>query len=303
MRGCSHAGKGKFVVQWLDLSAQIAELVPLMRSSIPASVQLELRLAKGLPAVESDASQMQQLVMNLVINAGEAIDGHGLVTITTSSRQSDSECQVVLEVKDTGCGIDEQMKTRIFDPFFSSKFTGRGLGLAAVLGIIRSHNGSISVESAPGSGSVFTVALPASAAGATASKGIPARDPQFEMRGDGHVLVVDDEELVRNMARIALERCGYSVETAADGALAVATVAARPAQFDAVLLDLTMPSMGGDQALREIHAIRSDIPVISSGFAKAGMHRFADQLAGFLQNVHSLRARAQGKLAIGPRKH
>jgi CheY-like chemotaxis protein/anti-sigma regulatory factor (Ser/Thr protein kinase) len=249
-------------------------------------VQLELHLAKDLPAVESDASQIQQLIMNLATNAGEAIESHGTVTITTSARQSDSEQQVVIEVKDTGCGMDESTRARIFDPFFTTKFTGRGLGLAAVLGIIRSHNGSISVESTPGAGSTFTVVLPA-----TASDVEPAqREPQLELRGIGHVLVVDDEDLVRDMARTALERCGYTVELAADGLLAVQAVTARPAYFDAVLLDLTMPSMNGDEALREIHAIRSDIPVIlSSGFTEIeALRRFEHRgLAGFLQKPYT----------------
>ena len=282
----AYAGKGRFVVQRLDVSAQIADIVPLIRTSLASSVQLELHLAKDLPAVESDASQIQQLVMNLATNAGEAIESHGTVTITTSARRPDPEHQVVIEVKDTGCGMDEATRARIFDPFFTTKFTGRGLGLAAVLGIIRSYNGSISVESTPGGGSTFTVVLPA-----TGSDVEPAqRGPQLELRGTGHVLVVDDEDLVRSMARAALERCGYTVEVAADGLIAVQAVSARPAYFDVVLLDLTMPAMSGDEALKEIHAIRSDIPVIlSSGLSDSeALRRFEHRgLAGVLQKPYT----------------
>jgi CheY-like chemotaxis protein len=282
----AYAGKGRFVVQRLDVSAQIADIVPLIRTSLASSVQLELHLAKDLPAVESDASQIQQLIMNLATNAGEAIESHGTVTITTSARRPDPEHQVVIEVKDTGCGMDEATRARIFDPFFTTKFTGRGLGLAAVLGIIRSYNGSISVESTPGGGSTFTVVLPA-----TGSDVEPAqRGPQLELRGTGHVLVVDDEDLVRSMARAALERCGYTVEVAADGLLAVQAVSARPAYFDVVLLDLTMPAMSGDEALKEIHAIRSDIPVIlSSGLSDSeALRRFEHRgLAGVLQKPYT----------------
>ena len=288
----AYAGKGRFVLQPLDLSAQVAEIASLIRTSVSPSVHVDLHLAKDLPAVDADASQIHQLIMNLVINAGEAIEGPGAVTIATFARRSDSELQVVLEVKDTGCGMDESIRERIFDPFFSTKFTGRGLGLAAVLGIIRSHNGSISVESAPGAGSTFTIVLPATDSPAE----VASRDPQFELHGDGRVLVVDDEDLVRNMARVALERFGYTVETAADGQLAVAAVSARPAAFDAVLLDLTMPAMGGDQALREIHAIRRDIPVVlSSGFSEGeALRRFADRgLAGFLQKPYTASALAR----------
>ena len=282
----AYAGKGRFVVQRLDVSAQIADIVPLIRTSLSPSVQLELHLAKDLPAVESDASQIQQLIMNLATNAGEAIESHGTVTITTSARHPDPEHQVVIEVRDTGCGMDEATRARIFDPFFTTKFTGRGLGLAAVLGIIRSHNGSISVESTPGGGSTFTVVLPATALDVEPAQ----RDPQLELRGTGHVLVVDDEDLVRNMARTALERCGYTVELADDGLLAVQAVSARPAYFDVVLLDLTMPAMGGDEALTEIHAIRSDIPVIlSSGLSDSeALRRFEHRgLAGVLQKPYT----------------
>jgi CheY-like chemotaxis protein len=282
----AYAGKGRFVMQRLDLSGQISEIAPFIRTSLSSSIKLELELAKDLPAIECDASQLQQLVMNLAINAGEAIEGQGTVTITTLARQSDAEPQVILRVKDTGCGMDETTQARIFDPFFTTKFTGRGLGLAAVLGIIRSHKGSIAVDSTPGVGSTFTVVLPATRSTAENS----ARELNPDLRGNGNVLVVDDEDLVRNMARVALERCGYTVEVADDGAVAVESVAARPSYFDAVLLDLTMPVMGGDQALKEIHAIRADIPVIlSSGFSEGeALRRFADRgLSGFLQKPYS----------------
>jgi PAS domain S-box-containing protein len=282
----AYAGKGRFVMQRLDLSGQISEIAPFIRTSLSSSIRLELELARDLPAVECDASQLQQLVMNLAINAGEAIEGQGTVTITTLARQSDAEPQVILRVKDTGCGMDETTQARIFDPFFTTKFTGRGLGLAAVLGIIRSHKGSIAVDSTPGVGSTFTVVLPATRSTAENS----ARELNPDLRGNGNVLVVDDEDLVRNMARVALERCGYTVEVADDGAVAVESVAARPSYFDAVLLDLTMPVMGGDQALKEIHAIRADIPVIlSSGFSEGeALRRFADRgLSGFLQKPYS----------------
>lgn len=285
----AYAGKGRFVLEELDLSHTISEIVPLLRTSISRSIQLELDLAPDLPPVEGDVSQIQQLTMNLAINGAEAIgDGHGTVSIATSWRQTDTERQVVLQVKDTGSGMDEDTKARIFDPFFTTKFTGRGLGLAAVTGIVRAHRGSISVETAPGHGTTLTVVLPAS------EKTVGgAAEPAREVPGYGNVLVVDDEDLVRNMARFALERCGFTVEQAADGRDAVEKVTARPAAFAVVLLDLTMPVMSGEEALGRIREIRPDLPVLlSSGFSEAeAVKRFADRgLAGFLQKPYTATA-------------
>jgi PAS domain S-box-containing protein len=283
----AYAGEGRFVIQPVDLSQLIADLTPLVRASVPSPRTLELHLAPKLPLVEADAAQMQQLVMNLAVNAAEAIEeGPGRVTIATGVRMTGGHQQVVLEVSDTGCGMEEEVRQRIFDPFYSTKFTGRGLGLAAALGIIRGHSGSISVTSAPGRGSAFTVLLPASKLyQATA---VPRSG--HESGGSGTVLVVDDEEMVRNLARSALERSGYEVETACDGLSAVECFAARPHAFDAVLLDLTMPVMSGHEAMDRILSIRAGIPVIlSSGYSEAEALRGFTGLgpADFLQKPYT----------------
>ena len=283
----AYAGKGRFVVQQLDVSRQISEIVPLIRASLGPGVALDLNLSPELPMIEADPAQIQQLIMNLSINAGEAVgSAAGKVSITTSTRESDSERQIVLEVADTGCGMDEDTKARIFDPFFTTKFTGRGLGLAAVLGIIRAHRGSISVESTPGNGSTFTVVLPA-----CESLDLPDQaEPESDLRGYGAILVVDDEELVRNMARFSLQRYGYTVETARDGHHALEIFRARPQDFDAILLDLTMPVMNGEDALREFQEVRPNVPIIlSSGFSEVeALKRFADSgIAGFVQKPYT----------------
>jgi two-component system CheB/CheR fusion protein len=171
----AYAGKGAFVVELVDLSRQVREIVPLIRATIPRSVDLDLQLADYLPPIEADRSQMQQLVMNLIINASEAIgDRPGSVCVATSASASGGEWRVVFEVTDTGCGMDEATRARIFDPFFTTKFTGRGLGLAAVTGIIRAHRGEIFVESAPHQGSSFRVVFPVAVEPATRSVAFPA---------------------------------------------------------------------------------------------------------------------------------
>ena len=284
----AYAGKGQFVLEQLDLSAQIGEIVALLRTSMSRSTELDLLLDPELPPIAADRSQIQQVIMNLAINGAEAIgERPGVVTITTISREVNGERQVVLEVADTGCGMDERIKARIFDPFFTTKFTGRGLGLAAVMGIIRTHGASISVETEPGKGSRFTVIFPAS----TAADGPAAQaDTRVDLRGYGNILVADDEDLVRSMARFTLERCGYTVEVATDGKTAVDIFTARPNDFAAVLLDLTMPVMNGEEALQKIRGIRPDVPVVlSSGFSESeALQRFRqNDLSGFLQKPYT----------------
>jgi PAS domain S-box-containing protein len=286
----AYAGKGHHLIEPLDVSQQISEIVPLIRTSVPRSVQLDLQLIPDSARVDADRSQLQQLIMNLVINAAEAIgEQPGTVTIATSHTQINDEAQVVLTITDTGCGMDEATKSQMFDPFFTTKFTGRGLGLAAVMGIIRTHRGNISVDSAPRQGTTVTVVLPASA---TLTPAAGPEEP-VDLRGSGHILVVDDEDLVRNLAKFTLERFGYTTELADNGEEGLNIFSARPGEFAAVILDLTMPIMGGEEMLKRIRQIRPDVPVLlSSGFSEIdALRRFHDRgLAGFLQKPYTATA-------------
>jgi PAS domain S-box-containing protein len=289
----AYAGKGRFLIERLDIAAQAREILPLLRASISKLVDVRMQLADDLPPVEGDRSQIQQLIVNLATNAAEAIeDRPGVVTITTSHRTSDSERQVILEVADTGAGMDEDVKARIFDPFFTTKFTGRGLGLAAVMGIIRAHRGTISVVSALGKGTTISVILPA-ASGEIQDTNAPEDE---DLRGYGLVLIADDEELVRNMAKFTLERYGYSVETAVNGSDAVGKFTARPAEYAAILLDLIMPVMRGEDVLRAIRAVRREIPVVlSSGYTETeALERFQNLgIDDFLQKPYTATALAR----------
>jgi len=297
----AYSGKGRFVIQQVDLSALVEEIAGLVHASIPKLVRLELDLDRDLPAIEADASQLQQVVMNLAINAAESMEGNaGVVRMTTGIDAASG--QVCLDVVDEGCGMDAATQARIFDPFFTTKFTGRGLGLAAVSGIVRAHNGSIEVESLPGRGSRFRVLLKASAARAQAAAG--DRAPAGNLRGSGLVLLVDDEETVRTTASAALRRYGYEVECAEDGAAAVAAFARRPMEFDAVLLDMTMPVMDGRMALAKIRAIRADVPVLaSSGYSELEAARVfgTEPVSAFVQKPYTAARLAAAVRGILPR--
>ncbi len=301
----AYSGKGRFVVGPQNLSQLVKEIGHLLEVSISKHVVVTYNLADDLPAIEADASQMQQVIMNLIINASESIEGGaGVVTVTTSAVEVDSHylasaylndelpvgAYVCLEVADNGCGMDAETQRKIFDPFFTTKFAGRGLGLAAVLGIIRGHRGALRIYSHPGAGSTFKVLFPA-VAQATAPQ-VAAPDREVEWRGVGTVLVVDDEEAVRTVATAMIETCGMTVVTAADGEVALDIFRDRGDEIVAVLLDLTMPRMNGEETLLELHRINPNLKVIlSSGFnEQESTSRFAASgLAGFIQKPYGLR--------------
>jgi PAS domain S-box-containing protein len=276
----AYAGKGSFDVGSLDLNLLVRELLPLLRSSVTKNARLELEFDPGIAEIDGDRSQIEQVVMNLITNASDALEGkEGVIRLRTSSVAS----SILLEVSDTGSGMNEDTKARIFDPFFTTKFTGRGLGLAAVQGIVRSHYGRIQVESEPGKGTSFTVVFPE---GRKPKLGVEVPARPREIRGAGKVLIIDDEEAVREVARAALESAGYHVSVAEDGLQGLNVFAASPAEFVCVLVDVSMPWMNGGEAFRALRAVDPFVPIlVTSGFTeRETRERFAgSDASGFIQ--------------------
>jgi two-component system cell cycle sensor histidine kinase/response regulator CckA len=301
----AYAGKGKFVTRALDLSRETEEVLRLLHASISKRIEVRLDLADELPALDADPGQVQQVIMNLVVNAAEAIgDSHGQIDIRTGAREGGAPVTdrapgedapggpyVFLEVRDTGCGMDEATKAKIFDPFFTTKFTGRGLGLAAVGGIIRGHQGVIEVNSAPNQGSTFVVWFPAGAE-AAAEPVAPRQVTQGAGAQAGEtILVVDDEQVVLRTAQAALQRRGYTVLPAESGPAAIDIIRQRAQDVSLVILDLSMPGMSGQETLPEIRKVRPDVPVVvSSGYnEEETMRLFSGQwISGFLQKPYTI---------------
>jgi len=291
----AYAGKGQFVVTRFDFSALISELLPLIDTSVPKSVRLQVDLAADLPWIEADASQIEQIVMNLVINGGEAIGKEGgTLRVSTGATDLAEEAEgkagkyVYMEVQDSGIGMSEATQASMFDPFFTTKFTGRGLGLAAVSGIVRGHRGRMELDSAPGKGTTFRVFFPAVEAPVLTVDKAP---PTGVSRGTGTILVVDDESAVRKLARVILEQQGYTVLVAADGRQGVDLFRDNAAGIVAVLLDMTMPIMSGKEAFRLIREIRPDVPVIvSTGYTElVAIEQFGPGAAiGFVQKPYTV---------------
>jgi PAS domain S-box-containing protein len=278
----AYAGKAAFAREAVDLSALVAEMSGILAVSVARNSTLVRKLTPGLPTLLGDATQIRQVVMNLVLNASEAMSGprgrpDGTVTVSTAAGMyraeafarsaaggaSKSGTYVVLEVLDDGVGMDASTVAQMFDPFFTTKFTGRGLGMAAVLGIVRGHEGAIDVESSPGKGTRIRVFFPASEAAAT--RKTPALP--IEMSGQGVVLLVDDENGVRVSTQRVLEALGYEVVVARDGAEAIEAIRAQSERIGAVLMDYTMPRMDGLSAMKELRSIAPRIPVVlTSGY-------------------------------------
>ncbi len=299
----SYVGKDHSNTTPTNLSALVHDLGSLLQASIARLVTISLDIEEDLPPVLADETQLQQVVMNLVINAAEAIPERmaGTVTITAKRRQllaDDLRSAVVplaniadeyveLSVHDTGCGMDLATQARIFDPFYTTKFTGRGLGLSAVLGIVGMHGGTITLKSTPGQGSCFTVFLPAAL---NADEPKAAEIPRRVGPGSGTVLIVDDEPAVREMSRCALESNGYQVLLANDGLAAIQLVTEHP-EIRAVLMDLTMPKMGGDMAASHIRVLRPGVPILlTSGYSNGDAERSSPDTAysAFLQKPYSV---------------
>jgi len=292
MQLLAYAGKGRFVIAPLNLSKLVMEINKLISASIPKAVLVRMELDQNLPEIQGDRNQLQQLVMNLIINGAEAIgEGSGTVVVRTGTHRIDDldvhlavdgtiikpGTYVYLEVRDDGCGMDAVTTTKIFEPFFTTKFTGRGLGLSAALGIVKAHKGTIRLSSTCDLGTTFRIFFPLEADGTVEVE-------RSEQRGV--VLVVDDEETIRKIAKSALESHGYRILTASNGREALEVFRDKPKSINAIILDLTMPVMGGREVLPAIRAIRNDVPVVLiSGYSESQMRPLlaVDKLTGFLQ--------------------
>jgi signal transduction histidine kinase/ActR/RegA family two-component response regulator len=293
----AYSGKGSFSIRPIDLSTHVTEIAHLLETTVPKKVSLVLDLPSGLPAIEADVAQVQQVVMNLVMNGAEAIgDGTGTLRVRTGAERVDpgalaetlggppprAGCHVFVEVKDDGCGMDSATRARMFDPFFTTKYTGRGLGLAAVSGIVRAHRGAIAIESAPGQGTTFRVYFPASTRPAEGR----ARRSIASFRGTGTVLLADDEAPVRAVTKRILEYFGFDVLEAANGREALEIFDAKQDGIALVLLDLTMPELGGTETLRALRARKPGVKVLlTSGYSEGDtrMRLSADLPDGFLE--------------------
>jgi PAS domain S-box-containing protein len=284
----AYSGKGAFIVRHLHLSHEVREMATLLRTAISKQASLIWELAADLPPVNADATQIRQIVMNLITNASDALpDTGGTITLRTGvvkreelndSRfgipvqdeappAGDEDRFVFLEVHDTGMGMSPDTLQRIFDPFFSTKFAGRGLGLAAVVGIVHSHQGLIRIRTEPGQGSSFRVLFPAVTGTVRQSERSSAA--RSEWQGSGTVLVVEDEEGVREVAERMLQEIGFSTLTASDGREALEMMDRMGDRVIAVLLDLSMPRMGGQETFRNLRQVRPSLPVIlMSGYTE-----------------------------------
>jgi len=261
----AYTGRGRPQVELIDLHAIIRDLVPLLRASVSKKVVIEPRVPEDSAWLMADATQLRQLLMNLVINAGQAIgDRTGHVTVGSSEDQDTTPPTLIVVVEDDGCGMSAATQAQLFDPFFTTKAGGRGLGLAAVRDVLSAHGGSIDVDSTPDEGSRFMVRLPLQRERARRPT---TRETTPRLAAGGRALFVDDEEAIRVVGKSILVDAGFEVTLASDGADAVQRFEAGPAAYDVVVLDMTMPVMDGREALEAIRVLAPSVPIVlSSGY-------------------------------------
>jgi signal transduction histidine kinase/CheY-like chemotaxis protein len=301
----AYAGKGRFVIEPVNVSELAHEMSELLRASVPKNVTIIESLTHEPAFVIGDKGQIQQVIMNLVLNATESLEGKpGNVWKTTEVRHFDevelatgivpaegpAGDYLVFMVRDEGIGMDEKILARIFDPFYTTKTRGRGLGLSAVLGIVRGHNGGLSVKTKPGKGTTFSVVLPLQQ---PEKEQVPVKETTQSHKPieQGIILVVDDETIVRSVVENAMRREGYFVVSAEDGLSGVEKFVEHAGELVGVFLDLTMPKMNGDEALTKMRQIRADVPVVvMSGYSENEVsERFGDDdRIAFLQKPFTI---------------
>jgi len=281
----AYAGRGHLTTKMIDLGEVAEEMIHLVRASLPKKIEVLTDVETNLPPVLADPAQVQQIVMNLVINAAEALDPEqgGRISVYVAAmhcsedflRQSRTLDRipegnyVCLQVSDTGCGMDETTLSHIFDPFFTTKFTGRGLGMSAVIGIMRAHNGAVLTKSTPGMGTTIRALFPVSMMSETVMEN--GNQPDNASKNSDHdcVLFVDDEPDMLDLGVLMLEHLGCRVFTAADGVEALEVFREHAADISCVLLDLNMPHMDGLQTLQMLRSIKPDVRIVlASGYGE-----------------------------------
>jgi PAS domain S-box-containing protein len=298
----AYAGKGRYVVQAVDLVGVVKEMTDLIQATISKKARLSFAFDQETPVVEADVTQLRQVVLNLITNASDALgDRSGTISVATGSIEADRSYlsfyelsedlpegrYAFLEIADTGEGMDEETKAKIFEPFFTTKFTGRGLGLAAALGIVRGHRGAIKVYSEPGRGTSFKLLFPASTRPEAVKP--PAQTEPEGWRGRGTVLVTDDESSVREVVETMLGELGFDIVLAENGREALRVFTERQDELVLVILDLMMPGLDGDEVLAELERLGPGVPIIlSSGYnAQEVSQRFVGRgVAAFLQKPY-----------------
>lgn len=306
----AYSGKGRFVVETVDLTRLVEEMSRLAHVSVTKKTSLQFDLDRKLPGIEADVTQVRQVVLNLVTNAAEALgDASGAISISTGVMECSADYLlrtvfaegiepgrfVYVEVADSGVGMSAEVQERIFDPFFTTKFTGRGLGMAAVLGIVRGHGGAVHIESEPDRGTTIRILFPVSSEGEVEEQADVT--PDAEWRGHGQVLLIEDEPVVRSVAGRMLEHLGFEVAIAEDGVDGTEAFRQRPGDFRLVILDMAMPRMSGEEAFRLIRGIRHDVPVLlSSGYHEDEVAALLEggSISGFIQKPYRLAALRDG---------
>jgi PAS domain S-box-containing protein len=298
-----YSGRGQLELRPLRLGAQTAEIIELLRASIPKRVSIEFTTSDPSLSILGDPDRLQQATMNLVLNAAEAYGaGAGTVVVRVDREELGPGAlpwlrtheavkpgeYVYLEVRDHGVGMDEGTLKRVFEPFFTTKTSGRGLGLAATLGIVRTHGGHLTLHSKPNDGTTFRAYFPRSPEPTTRDTPLPSA-PFFGTLRARTLLVVDDEPMVREFAQRLLEAEGYRVLEAGTGRQALELLRDRSAEIDGVLLDLSMPGMDGDALLSELRSFAPQLPVIvhSGHSIESTSERLAQwKIAGVLQKPY-----------------
>ncbi len=301
----TYSGQKPIVEYQINLSTLVEEMQNLLRPALSKKAQIEKNLLENIPPIKGDPTQLRQVVMNLITNASDAIGNNvGLISIKTGlvdvtekylkqsyiSENLKTGPYVFIEIKDNGCGMSKETLSKIFDPFYTTKFTGRGLGLAAVIGIVKRHGGILNVESTPGKGSTFTILFPALVKLGIENSTSLSHFTDEVWQSSGLVLVVDDEDTVQEVVTAMLEKFGFDVINARTGKEAIDIFKTKQQDLKFTLLDMSMPDMNGDEVYRQIKTINNKAKIIlSSGFHQLDMMRSLKphEIATFLQKPYS----------------